>query len=260
MKIKEVLGVIDRFAPFSQRMEPDNCGLLVGDPEADTQRILCALDITHQVVEQAKQLGCGLIVSHHPVIFTPLSSLKAGSVPYLLAVQGISAICAHTSLDCAAGGVNDALARLLGLTGVKPFGLPDGSDAMPLGRIGRLPRTLSAAEFEQKMTDLFGPVQVTGSRPVEEVAVCGGSGGDWMYPAAELGADAFVTGELRHHQHLDAAKMGITAVAAGHFATEAPVRQVLAELLRQAFPEAHIFVSKEEAPYRTLFPGKDLNS
>ena len=113
--VGEIYRFIDEIAPFHTAMDFDNVGLLVGDEKQAVDRALVALDITPAVVEEASACGAQLIVSHHPVIFTPLRRLTAGSPPFLLAQKGISAICAHTNLDLAAGGVNTCLGEALGM-------------------------------------------------------------------------------------------------------------------------------------------------
>ena len=119
--VGDIYNYIDKFAPFKSCAEWDNVGLLVGDRSKTVKRAAIALDITPHNVMQAAESGCNLIISHHPVIFHPIKSLNSYSAPYLLAKHGISAICAHTNLDAAAGGVNDVLANIIGLRDVRPI-------------------------------------------------------------------------------------------------------------------------------------------
>ena len=114
--IREIYQYMNEIAPFDTAMDFDNAGFLVGDEGAEVTAALVALDITAQSVAQAQKLGAQLIVSHHPVIFNPMKRLMSASVPYLLAKAGVGAICAHTNLDMAKGGVNDCLADTLGLS------------------------------------------------------------------------------------------------------------------------------------------------
>ena len=116
VRICDIYNVIDQAAPFESALSFDNSGLLVGDPAAEVARALIALDITPAVVEEAASINAGLVISHHPVIFTPLKSLNSRAVPYLLAQKGIGALCCHTNLDISpVCGVNVALANRLGL-------------------------------------------------------------------------------------------------------------------------------------------------
>ena len=140
--VQSVLQVLQQYAPVELACDWDNVGLLV-DAGRPVSRIATALDITPAVVAEAAQNGCELIVAHHPVIFHPFKRIEAGDVPALLLQNGISAICMHTNLDAAPGGVNDTLAGLLGMTETEVF-------AEGCGRIGRLeprlpPKRLPAA-------------------------------------------------------------------------------------------------------------------
>ena len=144
MTIQELFALIDReIAPFSLAESWDNSGLLVGDGEREVKAALLCLDITLPAIRQAQRVGAQLIISHHPVIFHPLKRVMANSPVYALIEAGIGAICAHTNLDVARGGVNDCLAQALGLMDIRPLGEgPEG-----LGRMGELRQPLSAAKL-----------------------------------------------------------------------------------------------------------------
>ena len=207
----------------------------MGSGTQTVTRALVVLDITPSAVQRAAECGAQLIISHHPVIFKPIKTLQQGSVPYLLAQHGISAICAHTNLDKAQGGVNDCLAAVLELTECTPF----GAEQPPLGRMGKLRQTVTPQEFAEKVAKTLG-VSVRwnhSGKPVSTVAVVGGAGGSYLYEAAAAGADALVTGEVHHHEYLDAAALGITVIDATHYATEQVVLQPLAEYLKDAVPQ-----------------------
>lgn len=247
MTVGEVYAFLHHRAPFETAEAYDNAGLLVGSAEMPADRILVTLDITPAAVRAAAERDAGLIVSHHPVIFHPLRHLSADSVPFLLASNGIVAICAHTNLDRAAGGVNDLLATALGLSGVQSA--PDG-----LCRIGTLPRPMSPEDFAAYVGGCLGtPVRMReGDALVERVAVCGGAGGDFLIPLLqEGGARAAVTGELKHHEWL-ALPSGVTVVEAGHYHTEICMAEGMARWLREAFPSAEVTVFPGEPPYRTV--------
>ena len=146
--VKDIYSAVDRLAPFETQMDFDNAGFLVGRGEKEVSALLVALDITKEVVEEAVELGCQLIVSHHPVIFHPVKALTdesvTGEILLALAEQGVAAICAHTNLDAAQAGVNDCLAQTLELGetilleqgGVDREGRPYG-----IGRVGAARRT-----------------------------------------------------------------------------------------------------------------------
>lgn len=237
--VGEIYQYINSFAPFRTALDYDNCGLQVGDAKAEVQKALLSLDITPDVVREANERGAQLIISHHPVMFDPLRSLQAGTAPYLLAQYGIAAICAHTNLDLAPGGVNTCLAARLGLKNVKTLVLDEAS-GLPAALMGETEQAYEPrefAEFVKTSLGCDGLFYADGGKKIERVALCSGAGSEYLYDAAALGCQAFVTGEAKHHELIDAENMGVTLVAAGHFYTEDVVIQPLLERLRQNFPK-----------------------
>lgn len=241
-KLSGIFDALTGLAPVELKLGFDNVGLLVGSWEDEIHRVLCALDITEDVIGEAEELGAELIVSHHPMFFelkTVTDSDAAGARALRLARAGMSAICMHTNLDIAAGGVNDTLAETLGLSDAEPFG------AERCGRIGWVE--------EQELSDFMARVKgalnanglryVDGGRPVRRVAVLGGSGGNEMVEALEAGADTYVTADVKHHQFIDARELHLNLIDAGHFSTENVVVPVLAGLIVDAFPELEVTVS-----------------
>ena len=250
-KIRDLYEYIDSFAPFRSAMSFDNVGLLVGDGEREVTKVLISLDITRETVAEAAALGAELIVSHHPVIFEPLRTLAPGDVPYELAKVGIAAICAHTNLDLSESfGVNTCLSAAVGIEQVR------GMDVLPeLGVpqwfLGELSTELDPEEFAGlvKKTLSAGSVRYTkGREAIRKVGLLSGSGGDALAAAARAGAQAFLTGELGHHEFLLARALGVTAVEAGHFATEAVVVKPLCEKLAAQFPNVVFQTSDEREP------------
>ena len=228
--VQQVLQILKEFAPPELACSWDNVGLLV-DAGRPVNAVAVALDITADVVRDAANSGCDLIVSHHPVIFNPLKRIGAEDVPALLIKNGISAICMHTNLDAAPGGVNDTLAGILGMTDTESF-------AEGCGRIGNVKPT-TAVELAKLCAERLGahPQYVEGKRPVTRLAEVSGGGGSYLQEAVDLGADCFVTGEAAHHIALLAHQLGVGLVVAGHWATEVPVTRVLAEHLAAALPD-----------------------
>lgn len=235
LAVRDFYNAIDNIAPFSTAEPWDNVGLLAGSMDSPVTRALVALDATADVIAEAVSRKAELIVTHHPVIFSGLKVLERDGIPWLLARAGLSVISAHTNYDIAEGGVNDALAACLGFLVIRAAGSP------PLCRAGELPVAMQPAEFSGYVRERLGAPGVRymeGPRPVKTVAVCGGSGGGYLEAVVESGADAFVTGECKHHVWLEAARWGMTLVEAGHFHTEnpamAPLAKRLAELMRPA--------------------------
>lgn len=236
--VQDVFQYIDSFAPFETQMSFDNCGLQAGDPKTEVQTVLLALDITPAVVEEAVRKDAQLIVSHHPIIFNPLRTLMAGTVPYLLAQYGIAAVCAHTNLDLAPGGVNTCLAERLMLTDVQTL-TQDESSGLPAALCGQTAHSFLPAEFAAFVKDKLncdGLFYTDGGRPVRKVGLCSGAGCDYLRDAAANGCQAFVTGEAKHHELLDAVNLGVTLVAAGHYFTEDVVIGPLTKRLKGQFP------------------------
>ena len=245
--IGNIYDDIDSFAPFSTALGFDNVGLLVGSRKDPVERILVALDITPAVIEEAKRQGAQLIVSHHPVIFQPLRRLSRDSIPYQLAQSGIGAVCAHTNLDAAQGGVNDCLARALELDGVELL-CRDGTDGQGrpygIGRVGTAPQAgCSAAEFAAFIKEKLSACSIrfveTG-RPVRRVAVGGGACASMLSDALAAGCDTFVTADVKYDQYLEAKALGINLMDAGHFATEDVVCPALVQFLSRHFPKVEV--------------------
>lgn len=247
MKLNSIIEFAQQIAPFDTAAEWDNIGLLVGSPDAEVSRVLLALDITPAVVQEAHELGAELIVSHHPVIFSPLHTLRPDSAEYLLAKYDIAALCLHTNLDRADQGVNTALAAALGLDNTAFF-------AEDFLLVGEPEKPCSAEGFAAFVKErLHAPSVRFTAGNVSRVAVSSGGGGEGVELAEKYGFDAFVTGELKHHQYLYAAQHGIAAFDAGHFSTENVVIAPLKELFAERFPNVGFIISKAcVCPYQAI--------
>jgi dinuclear metal center YbgI/SA1388 family protein len=246
--IRDIFDTLCRWAPLELQLDFDNAGFLVGRGEREVHRVLLALDITLPVIREAADWGAELIVSHHPLIFEPLKSLTApgpGQKALLLAEEEIGAICMHTNLDIAQGGVNDVLIRLLGAEPEGPL------DAEGCGRVGTLPETMNLDAFLAHCRDRLRPNglrYVDGGRPVRRLAVMGGAGGSALSDALAAGCDTYVTADVKYHIFLDAAEQGLNLIDADHFSTENPVIPVLAARLQAAFPALEIRIAASHGP------------
>lgn len=251
--VKEIYEYLDALAPFSLQMDFDNSGFLVGRGEAFVKKIMVALDITQEVIDEAVTIGCQLIVSHHPIIFRPAKSMTDGGLVgkclLALAENHVAAICAHTNLDVVAGGVNDALAQKLKLSQVELLHR-DGLDAQGrpygIGRVGTVNgfgSTREFAAFVQMQLNAKGLRLEDAGRPVHKVAVGGGACGEYMKDAVNMGCDTFVTADIKYNTFLDAKELGLNLIDAGHFSTENVVCPVLAQWLTKGFPDVEIIVS-----------------
>ena len=245
-KVSDIFELIDSFAPFESAMDFDNVGILVGDKNAEVKRCLVALDVTNSVINEAKLLKATLIISHHSVIFNAIKTLSINSIPYALAQNEISVICAHTNLDMAPFGVNTCLAKALSLRNLKALSYYDsGQGALPMGLVGELERDFWGADFAEfvKFRLNCAGVRYTNlNKTIRKVAVCSGAGGDLIDEAISQNVDAFVTGEIKHHEILSAVKNGICVV--GHFKSEDIVIAPLVEKLSERFKNVEFFKSK----------------
>ena len=245
MTIEDVCAFLRGKAPEESAEAWDNPGLLVAGRGRELSAVLVTLDVTPAALEEAEREGAGLIVSHHPVIFEPLRRLDAEDMPYRLAAAGIAAYAAHTNLDKAPGGVNDVLAARLHLEQVTAA--PDG-----LCRVGCLPAAMEARDFARLVArQLKTPVRACGEGLVRRVGLCGGAGGD-EWAALRPAVDAFVTGEVKHHQWLAARQAGVVLVDAGHYATEVGIVDTLEAWLKEAFPALRVIVHRGDSPYAII--------
>ena len=252
--VKEILEFVESVAPVYMKMSWDNVGLLCGRKERPVKKILVALDPFRSVIEEAIEISADLIVTHHPLIFgeevkAVNEDTETGRCLLLLMENGIAAINAHTNLDQAPGGINDVLARTLGLSNVEVLS-PDGTDTM-----GRPYGLLRAGDVEEQSLSQFlstvkeqlgceGLRYCDGGKPVRRVAVGGGSCGGAFAEAAAHGCDTLVTADVKYNQFRSAFEAGINLIDAGHFHTENPTMPVLAEKLRSAFPDVEVIFSE----------------
>lgn len=251
-KVKEIRDHFEERIPAYMKYDFDNVGLLVGTAEREVNRVLVALDITGEVIAEARSFGAELVMSHHPLFFELKSVTDEDSrgrrVVELLSNK-MSAICLHTNLDAAEGGVNDALLEKLGAA---PLGLLSSHGAHPdgrpygIGRVGKLAAPISLAEF-LKVTK--GALNSNGlryhdaGREVFKIACCGGSGGDFVEIAAGT-CDTYVTSDIKYDRFLAAKELGINLIDADHFCTENVVVPVIADFLKEAFPALEVKISE----------------
>lgn len=251
-RVCDIYDVIDAVAPFSSAMSFDNVGVLVGDKNAQVSRALIALDITEAVVNEAAAMNANLIISHHPVIFHPMKSLTTGDIPHMLASRGITALCCHTNLDISpVCGVNVALASKLGLRNIHAEDVFGEECVLFAGELDGEASPREFAELVKARLNAGGVKLIDCGKPVKKIFMCSGSGGDYAELAACRGADAYLTGEMAHHEALAARKLGLSCVVAGHYETEKPFGEFLASYLRKRINDTAFLLSKAEQPPMT---------
>ena len=239
-----IYHLIDQMAPFETQLNFDNAGFLAGHAQQSVNRILVCLDITQETIEEAREMGAQLIVSHHPVIFHPVKSITdedpTGRKLLALAEYGIAAICAHTNLDAVKDGVNDCLARAAGLAEIGQLhqdGIDRKGEPYGIGRGGVLRGSaeldlISYGKLIKESLGANGIRYVDAGKPVRKVAVGGGACADMVWDALEKGCDTFVTSDVKYDGFLEAKALGINLIDAGHYPTENVVIPALADYLR----------------------------
>jgi dinuclear metal center YbgI/SA1388 family protein len=244
--VKDLLAVLDAIAPFGLAEKWDNVGLMAGDPNQPVRGVLAALDPAEDLLREAEAIGTNVILTHHPLIFHPLKSIRLDQpIGRFLAAalrQETAVIGCHTNLDVIRQGVSDELAARLGLVASEPLAdferSGEGTEpSIGFGRLGRYPDSLSGPEFlERIFTGLeVAAVQVAGRLPerIDTVAVCGGSGSGLVETAWRLGAQVLVTGEVKHSEARWAEASGFCVIDAGHYPTENVVIPALVSRLQQ---------------------------
>ena len=241
MKVRDIFDALNAFAPVETALEQDNPGFLVGDEAAEVTGVVTALDCTMDVIAEAVTRGANVIVTHHPVIYRPLSRVTAGSFDgdriRTLARRDIAVISMHTNLDRAAGGVNDCMADRLGLRDIEP--LPGGEG---IGRMGSLPAPMNTDAFLNHVKAMLDVDTLRVARAeawVRRVAVGGGACADFLEAAHAAGCEALVTADCKHHHFLEAAHLGFLLVDATHYATENVVIRALTERVRRVCPNVY---------------------
>lgn len=242
--VQNVVDAIGALAPWSLALSWDNSGLQAGDPAAPVARALVALDATKPVIQEAKERGAQLVVTHHPLLFHPCSSLTPDHPAFWAVREGIAVVSAHTNYDLVPGGVSHQLAAALGMTGVEP--LPSSPGEEPVcGVWGELPQELAPGQLAQALTRILGvtPRRNPLERPIRRLGLCGGAGADGLAAAQAVGCQAFLTGEVKHHQFLQAQAMGMVLLDGSHYATEALALPALAQALHRALPELEVLLA-----------------
>lgn len=271
---------LEQLAPKAAACDWDNPGLLVGRSDREVSRIYVALDASCAVVDAAIDAGCDLIVTHHPIIFRGVKSINDQSALGLklldLIRNDVSVFSMHTNFDSCPGGMADIVCAALGLrkTGLmKPTGfLPENTqngaaeglqlrvvetegdvnpDAYGIGFTAELPELLSAAELAARVKACFGLPFVQyydAGMPIRRIACCPGSGRGELKEVLSLGVDAFLSGDMGHHEGLDLCEEGISLLDAGHYGLEHIFVHYIAEFLRAQFPEAEIIEEELHFP------------
>ena len=236
---KDVYEAMDIIPPFENLDKGDNSTLVVGKYGDKVTKVLITLDITVDAVEEAKANGAELIVSHHPVIYYPLYKLSDKSPACLALKYGVACICSHSPLDMADGGINDILYDMF----KEPFGL---SEEKGYGMVCDMGREFTPAELAKTAKEILGctAVRYTNGRNIKRLAFCSGGGGKNIEPAVKMGADALITGDVKHDQLITAKNAGVTIVDCGHYHTETVAVPYLKKRLEKILPDIDPLIAK----------------
>ena len=249
--VQIVTEAVNRLAPRRLAEEWDNPGLLVGDSSAEVKKVFVCLDVLNETISRAIELDAQLIVAHHPLIFHAIKNVRFdlphGKKLERLIKNNLAVFAAHTNLDIALGGVNDLLAKKIGLVDVKMF----GDEEFSLGRLGTLETPMTAIDFARHVKKVLNADNVrlvnAGDFLISKVGLCGGAGADFIQKAKFFGAQAFVTGDVKYHEAQAAVENEIHVVDAGHFATEYPIVHELAEYLRDELKNFYVEIFEDTA-------------
>lgn len=246
IKCNDIVNLMEKYAPAYLAESWDNVGLMVGRAEKEVKCVLVALDVNDEVIAEAEDKGADLIVTHHPFIFRSIKNVNdkspLGRRIIRLIQKDIAVFSAHTNLDCAEGGTNDTLARLLCLSDVKPLCEEEGG--APIGRVGELESVMTFGELITTVKKVLGAdkLSVCGSldKTVHRVGICTGKGSSLMAAAKAAGADVFITGDFGYHEGQSACDMGLCVIDGTHYLTEVPVVPVLCSYIKDNFKDVNV--------------------
>lgn len=247
MRIKDIISKVETLAPAELAEEWDNVGLMVGDLNAECTGVMLALDLTCDVIGQAEKEECNLIITHHPFIFRPIKRIDfcdaKGRAIKLLIENGISVYSAHTNLDKAEGGINTTLCDILGGSNGESDGLGVKFGTAPV-RLGDFARFVSEKLKDKSVRIVGDPDKV-----ISRVYAVGGSGGSEYERAREV-ADVLLTGDLKHHNYIEAIEDGFAIVEFSHYASEIIAQDIFENALHGC--GVKIIKAKQNGPFRLL--------
>lgn len=257
--VSEVCGYLDELAPVELGEEWDNVGLLVGRAASDVQKIMTCLTLTPDVAQEAVEQQAQLVVAHHPVLFRGAKAIcdhtSEGRMLLDLIENGVAVYSAHTRFDSAQQGVNQRLAESFGLADIGPIRASEVVPGLGSGRVGRLKEPVAMADFlvtvRQETRAVYVEYCGKDDSSVATVGVACGAAAEFLDDAVAAGCDTFVTGEARFHGALDARTRGINLILLGHYSSERPAMEWLAEELHRRFPDTEVWASRcERDPLR----------
>ncbi len=252
--VTDVCRVLENFAPINLQESYDNCGLLVGDYNTTICGVLLTTDVSIETVQEAKDLNCNMIVSHHPLIFSGIKRLtNQGYInPIIIDCikNNIAIYAAHTNYDKVQGGVSYKMATKLSLQNIHTFIQSSADPNIGLGCIGTLEQAMPISSFFQVLKTTFGVKhikhsQITSQQIVKKIALCGGSGAEFINNAIDAKADIYVTADISYHNYF--LPNNTTVIAdIGHYESEKFTKEIFYEQLTEIFPNFAFHISQNE--------------
>lgn len=261
MICRDITRKLDELAPPSLAMSWDNPGLLAGDPDAPVSRVFLALDASSEAVDAAAKAGCQMLITHHPLIFTPLRSVRTdhfiGRRIFQMIRSGVNYYAMHTNFDISVMG--KLCMERLGIPYEQPLETTceDPSlGALGIGAVGTLPQPMSAQTFARRVREVFSlpPIRVFGApdKEISKVAICPGSGKGMASWALLKGADVLVTGDVDHHSGIDGVEEGLCIIDAGHHGMEHVFTEYMQQWFAKVFPGIEVVTDANHSPFTVL--------
>lgn len=239
VNVKDIIEKIEKFAPRELAYSWDNTGFIIGNREKEVKKVFLTLDVFKETVDKAIELGVDMIISHHPILFKGIqavdSATQDGYIVSELIKNDIALYCAHTSMDCAKGGINDILANKLGIENPEVIEKNESFDGCGLGRIGKISREMTLKEYAEFVKENLNTpfVRVSGdfNKKIKVSAVGGGACDDLIPDAIKIGADVLVTADMKYHIAQGAVCEGLCIIDAGHYPTEVFVTDIFEKIV-----------------------------
>lgn len=256
MRVSDVCRQIENFAPLSLQESYDNAGLLLGNPEDELKGVLICLDVSEAVVDEAIALNYNMIVAHHPLIFRGLKHITGETAIERCVIKAIqhqiAVYAGHTNVDSVINGVNTKICEKLGLKQTLILVPKDGLQDFPSvgsGMIGVLPQAMNELDFLTLVKNTFHCKMLRhtalSGKSIQKVAVCGGSGSEFIDWAVAQKADAFITADIKYHAFAEVPS-GLLLIDAGHYETEQYTKEIFFDLLSKNISTFAIQISKGE--------------
>lgn len=268
LKVKHIKQILEDFAPLNLKQSYDNVGLMVGELDCEITSILVALDCTLEVISEAKNKGCNIIVTHHPLLFLKPESITdetlLGKKILTLIKNNINVYSSHTNLDAVQGGMNDIITQLLGYKEYEIMESFEKCNGLYKGGIGRLISLSEEITLKDLLNKIKSCLNISHLRyagredmVIRKVAVINGSGEDYFSISKRKGADCIITGDTSYHYVSDYCEEGLGIIDAGHFETEWPSMKFIAKMLQEKinsmeYKNKVIISEKSETPYKYI--------